>query len=61
MKTKSALMFFSGIAVGVIGTYLLLPQKGRYKRRKELSKKSKKYNRAFKETASRYREKLGSA
>jgi len=60
MKLKSTLILFTGIAIGAIGGFLFTPPKGRSKRRKELSKKSKKYNKAFKETASKYKEKLGS-
>ena len=60
MKTKSVLLFFSGIAIGAMGNFLLTATKGRSKRRRELSKKSRHYNKAFKDTASKYREKLGS-
>lgn len=59
MKTKSIILLFTGIVLGVIGSYLFTPPKGRSKRRKELSKKSRKYNKAFKITASKYKEKLG--
>ncbi len=59
MKPKSILLLLTGIAIGAIGGFLFTPQKGRSKRRKELSKKSKKYKKAFKETASKYKEKLG--
>lgn len=59
MKSKSILVLLSGIAIGAIGSFLLTPQKGQLKRRKELSKKSRKYKKAFKETASKYKEKLG--
>ncbi len=57
MKSKSALIFISGIAVGVIGGFLFTPQKS-LKKRKEISKKAKKYKKAFKETANKYKEKL---
>jgi hypothetical protein len=60
MKTKSVLLLFTGIAIGAIGNFLLTTTKGRSKRRKELSKKSRHFNKAFKDTASKYREKLGS-
>lgn len=60
MKTKSVLFLFTGIAIGAIGNFLFTSSKGKLKRRKELSKKSKQHNRAFKHTASKYREKLGS-
>jgi gas vesicle protein len=58
MKSKSALLLLTGIAIGAIGGYLFTPEK-KLKNRKELWKKSKKYNKAFKETASKYKEMLG--
>ena len=58
MKSKSALFLLTGIAIGAIGGFLLSPQKG-FKPSKGLSKKTKKYNKAFKEAASKYKEKLG--
>lgn len=57
MKSKSALLLFTGIAIGALAGLLLAPQKG-LKNRKELWKKSKKYKKAFTETASKYKEKL---
>ncbi len=58
MKSKSILLLFTGIAIGVIGGFLFTPEK-KIKNRKELWGKSKKYKKAFKETASKYKEKLG--
>jgi gas vesicle protein len=58
MKSKSVLILFTGIAIGAIGGFLFTPEK-KIKNRKELWKQSKKYNKAFKETASKYKEKLG--
>lgn len=58
MKPKSALLLLTGIAIGALSVVLLAPLK-RYKSRKEIAKKSKKYKKAFKETALKYREKLG--
>ena len=57
MKKKSALLRFGGIAIGSIAGILLVPQKG-LKNRKQILKKSKKYKKAFKATASKYKEKL---
>ena len=57
MKSKSALFLLSGIAIGVLGSFLFTPLKG-LKKRKELSKKAKKYKKAFKETATKYKQKL---
>lgn len=59
MKSKSALLLLTGIAIGAIGNFLFTPLKERTKRRKELFKKSRKYQKAFKETASKYKQKLG--
>lgn len=56
MKSKSVLFLLTGFALGTITGLLIVPQKG-IKSRKEL-KKSKKYKKAFKETASKYKEKL---
>jgi gas vesicle protein len=58
MKSKSVLILFTGIAIGAIGGFLLTPEK-KIKNRKQLWKQAKKYNKAFKETASKYKEKLG--
>lgn len=58
MKSKSVLFLLTGFALGTITGLLIVPQKG-IKSRKEL-KKSKKYKKAFKETASKYKEKLSS-
>lgn len=58
MKSKSVLILFSGIAIGAIAKYLFTPDK-KYKNNKEFSRKSRKYNKAFKKTASKYKEKLG--
>ncbi len=60
MKSKSALLVISGIAIGAAAVFLLTPYKNK-KGRKELMKKSKKYKKAFKETAQKYKEKLGEA
>ena len=57
MKAKSVLLLLSGIAIGAIGGYLFTPER-RLKPRKSASSKSKKYKKAFKATASKYREKL---
>lgn len=57
MKAKSALLLFSGITIGAIASFLFTSTKG-FRSRKELSKKTKKYKKAFKETASKYKEKL---
>ena len=57
MKTKSALLLLTGIAIGAIAALLFAPRKG-LKIRKDVLKKSKKYKKAFEETASRYKEKL---
>ena len=56
MKSKSLLFLLSGFAIGTITGLLIVPQRG-IKSRKEL-KKSKKYKKAFKETASKYKQKL---
>ena len=56
MKTKTTLFFFTGFALGTITGLLIVPQ-DRIKSRKEL-KESKKYRKAFKQTASKYKEKL---
>lgn len=57
MKSKSTLFFLAGIAVGTIAGLFIVPQKG-LKNRKDLWRKSRKYNKAFKETASKYKEKF---
>ena len=57
MKLKSALLLLTGFAVGAIAGLLFAPQKS-LKSRTDVIKKSKKYKKAFKETASRYKEKL---
>ena len=57
MNSKSASILFTGIAIGTIAGVLFAPQKG-LKSGKDVLKKSKKYTKAFKETASRYKEKL---
>lgn len=57
MKSKSALLLVTGIVIGRIAGLLFAPQKG-LKGRKDVLKKSKKYKKAFEETASRYKEKL---
>lgn len=59
MKSKSILLLLAGIAIGSIGLFLFTPQKG-IKSRKQLLKQAKKYKKAFKETATKYKEKLGS-
>lgn len=59
MKSKSVLFLLTGIALGAIGNFLLSAPKGKRKRRKELSNKSRKYKKAFRETATKYKEKLG--
>ena len=59
MKSKSALLLLTGITIGAVAGFLFIPQTGKYKRRKELKRKSAKYRKAFKETASKYKEKLG--
>jgi gas vesicle protein len=56
MKSKSVLFLLSGFAIGAITGLLIVPQRS-IKSRKEL-KKSKKYKKAFKETASKYKQKL---
>lgn len=56
MKSKSILYLITGFSIGVFTGLLMVPQK-RIKSGKQL-KKSKQYNKAFKETASRYKEKL---
>ena len=56
MKSKSLLFLVSGIAIGAIAAILLTPQKSL--KRKDAWKKSKKYKKAFKETASKYKQKL---
>jgi gas vesicle protein len=56
MKSKSLLFLLTGFALGTITGLLVVPQK-RMKSNKEL-KKSKKYKKAFKESASKYKEKL---
>lgn len=56
MKSKSVLYLLTGFALGAITGLLVVPQKG-IKSRKEL-KKSKKYKKAFKASASKYKEKL---
>ncbi len=56
MKSKYALFLLTGFALGAITGMLIVPQKG-IKNRREL-KKSKKYKKAFRETASKYKEKL---
>ena len=58
MKPKSVLLLLTGMALGALSVVLLAPLKG-YKSRKEIANKSKKYKKAFKETALKYREKLG--
>ncbi len=58
MKSKSVLFLLTGIAIGAVGGFLITPQK-KIKSRKELLKKSKKYKKAFKDTATKYKEKLG--
>lgn len=58
MKSKSAFLLLTGIGIGTIAGVLFAPQKG-LKSSKDVLKKSKKYDKAFKETASRYKEKLG--
>ena len=57
MKSKSALLLLTGIVIGAISGLLFAPQKG-LRSRKDVLKKSKKYKKAFEETASRYKEKL---
>ena len=57
MKSKSVLYLITGIAIGALGSLLLTPQKG-LKSRRDVMKKSKKYKKAFKETADKYKEKL---
>lgn len=56
MKTKSTLFFLTGFALGTITGLLIVPQ-DRIKSRKQLQK-AKKYKKAFKESASKYKEKL---
>lgn len=57
MKPKSLFILFTGIAIGSFATFFIIPRKS-LKSRRQLSKKSRKYNKAFKETASRYKQKL---
>ncbi len=57
MKSKSILLLITGIAMGAAGNFLFTSAKG-FKSRKELLKKTKKYKKAFKETASKYKQKL---
>ena len=57
MKSKSVLYLITGIAIGALGNLLLTPHKG-LKSRRDVMKKSKKYKKAFKETADKYKEKL---
>jgi len=57
MKSKSVLFLLTGIAIGAIGGILLTPKKG-LKSRRDVMRKSKKYKKAFKETANKYKEKL---
>ena len=56
MKSKSVLYLLTGFSIGVVTGLLMVPQK-RLRSREQL-KRSKNYNRAFKETASKYKEKL---
>ncbi len=57
MKAKSILFLCTGITIGVFGSFLFSSTRG-VKSRKELFKKTKKYKKAFRETASKYKEKL---
>ena len=57
MKSKSALLLLSGIAIGAIATYLMTPQKS-LKTKKGPVKKLKKTRKDFEETALKYKEKL---
>ncbi len=59
MKSKSVLFLLTGIALGAIGSFFLTPQKT-IKRKKGGAKKITKNKKAFKETASKYKEKLSS-
>ncbi len=54
MKSKSLILFFSGVAVGATAGLLFTPQKS-LKAKKDVLKKSKKYKKAFKESASKYK------
>jgi gas vesicle protein len=56
MKSKSTLFFLTGFALGTIAGLLIVPQ-DRIKSRKQL-RESKKYRKAFKQSASKYKEKL---
>ena len=57
MKSKSTFYFFAGIAVGTLAGLFIVPQKS-LKSRKDLWRKSRKFDKAFKETASKYRQEL---
>ena len=57
MKSKSTLFFIAGVAVGALAGLFIVPKK-KLASRKELRRKSGMLNKVFKETASRYREKL---
>ena len=57
MKSKSILFLLTGIAIGAIAGVLLAPQKS-IKRKKGGAKKINKTKKAFKETASKYKDKL---
>lgn len=57
MKSKSTLYFLAGIAVGTLAGLFIVPQKS-LRSRKALWKKSHKFDKAFKETASKYKEKF---
>jgi len=54
MKLKSVLLVLTGIVIG--GLVFSTPKNTKH--RKELFKKSRKYKKAFKETANKYKEKL---
>lgn len=56
MKLKSVLLVFTGIVIGG----LLFASPKSLRNRKELSKKAKKYKKAFKESAFKYKQKLAS-
>jgi len=57
MKSKSVLILLAGIAIGAFGGFLFTPEKKI--KSKDVWKKSKKYKKAFEETASKYKKKLG--
>lgn len=57
MKSKSTLFFLAGIAVGTIAGLFIVPQKS-LRSRRDLRRKSGMYNKAFKDAASKYKEKL---